>query len=199
MYHIDLATIVQILQGFDQNSIVRADLPTSLLKKANCRAELEMVEGKITYCQIIDAEGSVLMVQDQAMKLLYRAGQLDWFVSVRTSPSPQMFITPRETPPPVSNIQNTPASRFDSGGFRLPITESLGNPQGYQQTIRIPRHVYILQQEQTQGWSRKHRSVYSLIDGFRSVDKIQSMLRMPFQDLEEILRDFQFSNLITYE
>lgn len=168
MYHIDLATILQILQGFRQNSHLFAELPPGTLgRKDRVGAHLDIIEGKIADCRILAGNQLVLVSGNEALRLLYGIGVLDWTVSSRQESSAHLPA-----------VRNTPA------------------PETRPVAVRIPRQAASVRQEQMNRWPRKHRLVFGLIDGERNCKKIGEMLSLPPDVLEEVLRELQSMNVI---
>ena len=169
LYHIDLATILQILRGFRQNSHLFAELPPGTLGiKHRVGAHLDLIEGKIADCRILDSNQLVLVSGDEALRLLYNIGVLDWTVTSRQESS-----------------------------AHLPAVRNIPAPETRTVATRIPRQIAYVRQDQMSLWSRKHRLVFGLIDGERSCKKIGEMLSLPIDVLEEVLRDLQSMNVIT--
>ncbi len=161
MYHLDFATMLRLVQEFRRNGSLHTELQVSTLNiKELCQAQIVLVEGKIASCSILNKSGVLLFESNDALRVLSRAGALDWIWNQQ-----QTRVT-RATP---SVLQNVPASQPQ-------IRASL-----------VPRRLIQPDARTLSEWPREYIRVFGLIDGERNVSKIAAMLSIPSEKLEGVL------------
>ena len=171
MYKLDLAAMVQILQEFRQNGMLQTEIRNVRGLKGSLQAQLNLADGEILSCTIQDSNGHILYTNHDALSLLADLGPLDW------------ILTLKQTLPPVS-ITNTYPS--------VPPSPPITYP-------RIPRRAIHLNQAQMNSWPRKHRMVYVLVDGQKTVDNLALMLSLTPSAVEEVLHELQSINVILWD
>ena len=61
----------------------------------------------------------------------------------------------------------------------------------------VPQRQAVLGSAERGAWSRKHRQIFGLIDGTRSIERIAMMLRQPLDLVQDMVRDLQARGAIT--
>lgn len=62
--------------------------------------------------------------------------------------------------------------------------------------IKPPQRIVQAEQGVISSWPRKHRQIFALADGKRSIEKIAAMLKQPPSVVEEIVNDLQSLGVI---
>ena len=65
--------------------------------------------------------------------------------------------------------------------------------------IFVPRRIVYVAQEQMRTWPRKHRTLFVLIDGKKSVEQLAGLLSLSVKEVEQVLSDLQANKLIVVE
>ena len=147
----------------------------------------------MTLCHAKDAKGQTLLSGQEAFRAISAAGKLNWiFDAVLEQELPGGQQSKQEFPG-----QAAPTSHLNPG-FRQ-TSPSLPVPQWpvkFSQRSLVPQRLIALGYADINGWPRRHRQVYVLIDGVRSVEKIAAMLSQPSQLIEEVLREIQATGAI---
>lgn len=196
MYTIDLLTILQLLREFRRSGILRTEIPAGLARlKQPCFVVIELLRGEVIACHVKDSKGQTLLSEQNAFEAVSAAGKLNWVFD--TVPEYELSgRQPRGRPLPGS-VQTSPLT---TGPLQtppaLPVAPRTGN---LPYRARVPRRLLQLSQAEVSAWPRKHRQVYVLIDGMRSVEKIAAMLSAPSQAVEEVLQEIQATGAIILE
>ena len=61
----------------------------------------------------------------------------------------------------------------------------------------VPHRLAVLGPAERGAWSRKHRQIFGLIDGTRSIERIAMMLRQPLDLVQDLVRDLQAQGAVT--
>ncbi len=196
-YTIDLVTILQLLHEFQQSGILRAELSSGLAHlKQPCIIMIELLRGEMTACYVKDTRGQTLLAGQEAFQAASAAGKLLWVFDAlpdqellggeqhfRSLPGPSIQTSPLNTGP-----LQTPSA--------VPVPKL---PANFSRVPRVPKRLMQLNHAEISAWSRRHRQVYILVDGVRSVEKIAAMLSQPSQLVEEVLREIEVTGAITLE
>ena len=167
-YHLPITLLLESIGGLHARLFFTAQLPPLQRGfKKGCMAELLVYEGKLLSCIIKDANGSPLYRQEQAYRLLVSLGTLDWH------PSPLPEIGTQERSP----VHGPPLFLEGSLEIKKPIRK----------TVIVPG----------QFSSHRHRQVFNLADGTRTIDQIASLLHLSSQEVRMLLLDLQQQQLIT--
>ena len=65
--------------------------------------------------------------------------------------------------------------------------------------IFVPRRIVYVTQEQMSTWPRKHRTVFVLIDGKKSVEQLAGLLSLSVKEVELVLSDLRANKFIVIE
>ena len=195
-----------------QNGVVYVELPkTQRAEKGEpWRARLHLVEGRVVACHVhSQVDGRRLLSDDGAMRWLAQWGQreLVWSLEdftlhqiashpvlgpaqvgllppARPVAPPQRIWQPADLPPP-ARYGSPPHHIAQSAGLLPPA--SLVTP---------PQRIVQAEQGVISSWPRKHRQVFALVDGKRSVGQIAALLKLPPTVVEEIVNDLQLLGVI---
>lgn len=173
MYKLDLAAMVQILHEFRQNGILQTEIRNVRGLKGPLQVQLDLADGEIISCMIQDSHGQILYTNNDALSLLADLGPLDWTLTLKQS-IPQVSIT--DTYLSVPPLHPPPITR-----------------------PRIPRRAIHLNQAQMNSWPRKHRMVYVLVDGQKTIENIALMLSLTPDAVEEVLHELQSIHVIHWD
>jgi hypothetical protein len=176
VYKFDLTTTLQILSRLRQNAILRTELQDTRNLTEKFVAQLDIIEGKAVSCYIKNRHGQIIFSDLEALRILYGLGPLEWSLAPRqdvTIAIPKPLLLPK------------PAL------LALPPPASTRSP--------VPRRIVLVDQEQMISWPRRHRMVYVLIDGQKSIDRIAAMLSLPVNVVEDIIRDLQSIDVATWQ
>jgi hypothetical protein len=167
-YHLPITLLLESIGGLHERLFFTAQLPPLQGSfKKGCVAELLVYEGKVLSCIIKDTDGSPLYRQEQAYRLLVSLGTLDWHPS---------------SPPETSTQERSP----DHG--HLPFLEgSLETKKPIRKTLAVP----------AQFSSHRHRQVFNLADGTRTMYQIASLLHLSPEEVRMLLLDLQQQQIIT--
>ncbi|MBA2285647.1 MAG: hypothetical protein H0W02_09200 [Ktedonobacteraceae bacterium] len=192
MYSIDLETIVQLLSEFRQSGTLSAELPQGLPGlKGRYLAWLELIEGNIVSCYIKDTAGGNILSGEEALRVLYNIGKLDWITgpSLTANPSPRGQEQQSARSPSVDTWQTASSPA-------MPVyPPAVSHPP-------IPRHVQQVSQQDLNQWPRKYRRIYSLVNGERDVSKIAAIISPSthnYKEVLEVLRELRAMKLIALE
>ena len=170
----DFGSLLWILDMSRQNGVVHVELPKAQRTEEGepWLARLYLVEGHVVECHVhSQVDGRKLLSDGEAMHWLARWGQrqLAWSLEV---------FTPRQTTPhPV--LHPAPA------GLLPPASQ-----------VKPPQRIVEAEQGVIRSWPRKHRQIFALVDGTRSVGQIAAMLKAPPAIVEEIVNDLQSLGVI---
>ena len=168
MYKFDLTTMLQILSRLRQNGILRTELQDTRNVAEKFVAQLDIVEGKAISCYIKNGNGQIIFSDHEALRVLYGLGPLEWILLPRQD---MIISVPRPQLPP-----------------QIPL---LALPPPASARSSVPRRTVLVEQRQMISWPRRHRMVYVLIDGKKSIDRIAEILSLPINVVEDIIRDLQ--------
>lgn len=62
--------------------------------------------------------------------------------------------------------------------------------------IEVPQRLIQVEKGAIDAWPRKHRQVFALVDGHRSIERIADILRQPLHVVEDTLQDLQAKGVI---
>ena len=170
MYKLDLAALLQMLQEFQQNAILHTEIESIPNARGRFQVQVSLFEGKVSSCLIRDRSGNTLLANSDALDWLQRLGTLNWTLTLQQSG-------------PAAPAQNSPL-----------LSPSVPRP-----SIPIPRRIAHVTQEQMSQWSRKHRAVFVLVDGRKSVEQIAGLLSLPVKEVEKVLRDLQSTRFVALD
>jgi hypothetical protein len=193
VYTVDLATILQLLREFRRSGILRTEIPAGLPRlKKPCFVFVELRRGEIVVCYVKDAKGQTLLSGQEAFRAVAAVGKLNWVFDEQIEQEgprlPDPYRQSGERLPTNTGVLRTPPA--------VPIPQWSANSV---QRSPIPRRLFELNPADMYAWPRRHRQVYVLIDGTRSVEQIASMLSQPPQLVETVLREIQSTGAITLE
>lgn len=189
----DYVSLLWILKMSRQNGVVHVELPKAKRIEMGepWRARLHLVEGRVVKCYVhSQVDGRRLLSDDEAMRWLAQWGQceLAWspevFTLYQTAPHPVLRPAPAGLLPPARHIE--PPQRASQPAGLLPAARQDAPPQ----------RIVQVGQGLLRSWPRKHRQVFALVDGKRSVGQIAAMLKLPRTVVEEIVNDLQSLGVI---
>ncbi len=169
MYKLDVAALLQMLQEFQQNATLQTEIQSVPAGRGRFYVHLSIFEGKVASCSIKDGDGQVLLANNNALQWLQRLGTLHWTLTLQQTSTP----TPVQTKP---SLPQVPAPR-----------------------VFVPRRIAPIAHEQMSTWPRKHRTIFVLIDGKKSVEQLASLLSLQVKDVEQVLSDLQARKFIAIE
>jgi hypothetical protein len=198
VYTIDLATILQLLREFRRSGMLRTEIPAGLPRaKKPCFVVIELQRGEMVSCQVKDAKGQTLLSGREAEQAVGAVGKLNWIFDAyadQETPGSQPVVPARSAPRNTDPLRNTgPLPSFQTPPG-LPVPQGFTNPAQY---AYVPRRLLELNSVDMQAWPRRHRQVYVLVDGTRSIGQIAAMLSQPPQIIETVLREIQLTGAIT--
>lgn len=197
MYEADLQTMVRVF--FQQNVELRAEVAQRPGNLGPGRIRVTLVKGTIVACLIKWKNGEVLS-GPEALRIVEGLGSLAWDYtslmpgepsssmpqqrksSQNTSEADQPFTAQREQPPVVPSQR--PLSQSTSWSSLRPAL--------------VPVRTRAIPQQQFAEWPRAHRSVFNLVDGHNSVEKIANLLAKPYETVASILSDFNKQGIIDF-
>lgn len=166
MYSLDIETLVSVLQQRRITGSLEADLATGglsgNLKKGNVRVELQA--GKIRAVEIQNTHGQRLYTGLEALNKISRV-VFTW--QLTEAPPPERAALSNLPP-----MQQSPAMRQPPG----PINSS-SLSRGVEKLV--PKRYRPIPPEQMQSLSRTGRTVYALVNGTNSVQRIADLLSLP--------------------
>ncbi len=168
-YMLPVSAIIQTLR--DQNGVtaLSATLPSvpGFSQQAG-EAALLLGQGHIQRCTIRARDGLLLAQGGEALKALEQLGNLAWQVQ-----------------------------ELNGSGENWVATDSKEQEHGQSPGQHIPRRrVTMLSPEQQQTLSRRHRQVFALVDGARSVASIAALLHLSTDEITHLLHDLHQDQLI---
>ena len=195
-----------------QNGVVHVELPKAKRIEMGepWRARLYLVEGRVVACQVhSQVDGRRLLSDHAAVRWLAQWGQreLAWSLEVFTlgqiephpvlRPAPVGLLPPaRPFAPPQGVWQPAnlpPSARYGSPPHH--IAQPAG-PLSSSSLVIPPQRIVQAEPGVISSWPRKHRQVFALVDGKRSVEQIVAMLKLPPAVVEEIVNDLQSLGVI---
>ena len=166
MYSLDYDTMTQMLQQFKYSGEVHAVVPPQAALKSGGRVILTVFYGTITRCLLQGQVGQKPYHYTDALAIVSRLGVLEWKLASPTCPS-----TALDT---IKTMRTAPM------GTTAPL---------------YPHHIAV-SHSQMSHWSALHRSVYSLADGTRTIERIACLLARSPNVIEQIIYDLQISGVI---
>jgi hypothetical protein len=174
---VGLAFSLKAFETYRKSGTLFAEIRSLPGIRGKCKAYLELSQGKVTDCYLVDQKGqrhpasSQLLVQLDAEK-----GPFGWIFQVSTalpsstSPSEQVYRTSTQTKPLSSIAQ--------------PLVRYL-NPEHLQQwTPPQQRYIYM---------------IFSMIDGQSSIDEIRKQTLLPPAIVDEVIRILLFLRAIALQ
>ncbi|HZR42816.1 MAG TPA: hypothetical protein VFB12_22040 [Ktedonobacteraceae bacterium] len=154
--------------------------PSGRRKHLSCSVTLLVQQGQVQTCQILHA-GKVLFEGEEALKRSRHAGTCSWKVAAQLEE-----ISPLAFPSHSRQVRDgsEPGERKSQPDWLL------GPP---------PRQISQLSPKQLARLPRKHRQVYLLVDGQRSVSQISSLLQCDdIGHVLSLLTELENWHLITF-
>jgi hypothetical protein len=163
------------------------------------RIRVTLVKGTIVACLIKWKNGEVLS-GPEALGIVERLGSLAWDytslmpgrasfsmpqqekLSQNTSEAAQTFTAEREHEPTMSS-----QGSLSQSTSRSPLQPAL-----------VPIRACTVPQQQFAEWSRAYRSVFNLVDGHNSIEKIATLLAKPYETVASILSDLYKQGIIDF-
>jgi hypothetical protein len=195
-----------------QNGVVHVELPKAQTteKREPWRARLDVVEGHVVACYVqSQVDGRIVLSDGEAMRWLAQWGQreLAWSLEVftlhQTRPHPVLRPAPAGLLPPPRHVappQRVPqATDLPPPGAIWSPPHHIAQPAGLLPSARLikpPQRIVQAEQGVISSWPRKHRQIFALADGKRSIEKIAAMLKQPPSVVEEIVNDLQSLGVI---
>ena len=177
-YKIDLKTLLLMLEELFQSGI----LSTTFVRGRSSRkdkylATLEIANGKVMSCVIVDSKGQIFLSGGGALDMLQGLDACLWRFDVQHG---QPFVK--------SSSPNAGIAQFS------PVQPSL-NPANTQSSFPIPKQAFS---GNSQSMDRYHRRVFALVDGRRSVEKIAHISALDVYTVLALLHDLEMMGLISY-
>ncbi len=176
-YHIDLATLLRALAR--KSGELMAILKNIPGTREQGRVRVTLDKGKIISCSV-EGQNGYLAFGENALRLLHSVGELDWTYtpSVSVSPvpqSPSLPVTPQEAT--TANLKTT----LESPAITLGA---------------YPARLRSVGQQELASWSRLQRSVYSLVDGKKTVADITRILSYQPERITEVLSTMHVARIL---
>ena len=193
-YELDLETLLSLLEGMHQNSILFTNVPSGFLgQKTSCQVRIDLVAGRVAYCHIEDSEGRIHVLGNKnAFSLFYDMGPLEWFVETRLPDTPSSLA---------DTNASLPGTMLPAITRPLPAIPSQNTKPLRKISSIVPRQIVNVEPQFLQRLSRNQRRVLVLVDGTRNIEKITSILYSSPQDNMQIvlktLRELESLGLIT--
>jgi hypothetical protein len=162
---VDLAFSLTAFELYRKSGILSAAVRSIAGLRGQGQAYIELVQGKVVACYILDRNGERHQVlKDFLVQLDSEKGPLNWVFRESTA---QAF-----SPPPAAEAPAPP-----------PVVSRSPTPRPL---------VYTLDAQQLQPWTPQQRyylqQVFTLIDGQRSVDELRYAIPLPAATVDEALR-----------
>ncbi len=190
MYSLDIETLISVLQNRRIQGFLEADLSTGgisgVLKNGFVKVELK--EGKITSVFISDTNGHVLYQGQEALNKVRRL-VLTWQLTETLSRS---FDNETSTDPGFP-VQRSPALNQTNPLLPLADRPSISNMSNF-----VPVRRQSLPSEHLRDLSRSARSVYALVNGANSIQRIANLLSMPIDMVYRELLALQGERFIAF-
>ena len=204
----DFASLLWILKMSRQNGVVHVELPKARRteKGEMWRAHLYLVEGHVTACHVLSlVDGRKLLSDDEALRWLARWGQreLAWSLEVSTQHKTAPRTAPADPLPPPRRVAppqgvSQPADLPTPARYGSP-PHHVAQPAGLLQRARQntpPQRIVQAEQSVISTWPRKHRQVFALVDGKRSLGQIADILKLSPAVVEGVVNDLQSLGVI---
>jgi hypothetical protein len=157
------------------------------------QARLSLVEGHVVACYVhSQVDGRRLLSGDEALRWLAHWGQreLAWTLKVFTPHQTVPHPAPAGPLPPERNV--APPQRVSQPGD-LPTPAGLILPATQ---VTPPQRIEQAEQGVISSWPRKHRQIFALVDGKRSVGHIAAILKQSPEVVEGIVNELQSLGVI---
>jgi hypothetical protein len=197
VYETDLQTMVRVF--FQQNVELHAEVAQIPGEPGRARIRVTLVKGTIVACRIKWMDGEALS-GPEALRIAERLGPLDWdYTSL--NPGEPSFDTPQQNKLPRNT--SAAAQSFTTQQGYTPAeppqgTQSQNAPWPLSQPAQVPVRARDVFQQQLAEWPRTYRSVFNLVDGHNSIERIANLLRKPYETVAKILADLQKQGIIDF-
>jgi hypothetical protein len=168
MYSLNYNMVVQVLRQFNYSGETHADIPAQVALKGGGHAILNVQNGVIISCLILNKNGQKLYHNAEAQNLLLRIGVLEWELAplAPSQPTASAYLSPPAQPKNTyHNVHVRPLRR-------------------------------VLPRNEMRGWSSLQRSVYFLCDGIHSCEQIAKLLSRPPNVIEQVIHNLQALGVI---
>jgi hypothetical protein len=194
VYETDLQTMVSIF--FQQNIELHAKITQTSGTRQSGRVRVTLVKGTIVGCLIKWNDGTALS-GSEALHVVERLGSLAWdytplMTKGSTSITPQQGKSPESTPMAAGSF----APQEKQASTMPPGTSSPGSSQLVLRPNSVPVRTRAVSQQQFVEWSRSYRSVFNLVDGHNSIEKIAHLLTKPYEIVEKIVSDLHMQGIV---
>jgi hypothetical protein len=189
VYTIDLATLLQLLREFRRSGLLRTEISSGLPRlKKPCFVIVELQRGEMIACHVKDSRGQTLLTGQDAIRAVSAAGKLNWVFDAMPEQALSGGQPNRNSlSGPLGQMPPLPPNRSQTSPT-LPVPRW---PADFTQRSLVPHRLIEMGPMDMNGWPRRHRQVYVLIDGIRNAEKIAAMLSLPALFVEEVLREIQ--------
>ncbi len=155
MYSLKHEMMIQVLQMLAYSGELQAHIPSQAALREGGRIVLLVQKGNVISCLIFHQNGHRLYSDAQTQLLLPKLGIVDWHLVSSAEPQTASSV-PLPTAPEAISVQREP----DLIPQRLPGSQT-----------------------QMPTWSILERSVFSLVDGTRTIEQIAILLLRPIQTI----------------
>lgn len=197
MYETDLQTMVRMF--FQQSVELRAEVARVPGMQGPGRIRVTLVKGTIVACLIKWKNGEVLS-GPEALGIVERLGSLAWdYTSLM--PGGASFSMPQQKK--LSHNTSEAAQAFTTEREHASTVSSQGSlsqntSRSSLQPALVPVRARAVPQQQFAEWSRAYRSVFNLVDGRNSMEKIATLLAKPYETVASILSDLYKQGIIDF-
>jgi hypothetical protein len=222
----NLAKILQVLQEFQPNGKMHAQLPDGVAGIFSGQIVVSFHNGQANACYIMNGQGQIVLAGNNAMQLAYNIGTLDWVIEETLPQTGPIQMGPIQTGPITNPSLHAvrPASRTTSQHLpairqmnTLPPQQSISrnlpalNPTNTFSTQRIllsqlyqcvPQRCVQLDVMALNSLPRQSRRVFMLIDGARTIGQIAALLFSPANGIYEalaVLQELKGHGLIIFD
>ena len=178
VYNLDIDTLITVLKNRRINGLLRSDLSTGGFSGSLGKgyAVITLQNGAFKSLAIYDARDQLLFQGNDALNKIRRK-VLAWDLT-ETPPAPEQF-SPRSDLPPTNStgsLQYQPSFQDGTGRGSAPLP-----PMGIRNSINtlIPTRYLQLSPVYLQSMSRAARSIYALVNGINTVERIAHLLSLP--------------------
>lgn len=169
-YHLALETICRMFADLRSTGTLQATFE-STSRRGSYTARAVMLEGKLADCMILNANGEAIAQGDDAYNMIAQR-TLKWdFIPLRPSALP-----------PSINPLSPARTRENSPALERPVMSA---------RQRVPARTHEISPAELATWPRQFRSVYSLINGIHTVERIEQLTSLPANVIESILRQLE--------
>nr|BBH88822.1 hypothetical protein KTC_35730 [Thermosporothrix sp. COM3] len=173
MYNLDIETLISVLQNRRITGFLEADLSTGglsgSLRKGTILVELQM--GKIVTIRIRNPKGQLLFDGQQALQKI-RGIVFAWQLTEATTPDKNRASSFMGNPNPA--LERYPA-QYSPARSLLPASPS----QPDSRSMLIPVRYQNIPPGYLQHLSRTARSIYALVNGANTIQRIAALLSLP--------------------